>query len=158
MRYSNTHITGKRLTDGRINFVANAGYGQRDSKNCRRDGGNYRDSRNYRANNMTRPKFDPAALVNQPCIYHSREGKPATHTIADCHSLKEIEKARRAREDPNNNPPQDNGNGGGFGTAVGSLYTFTGLGTKREKKVLACAVPVNAVTQVDIPRILNWSK
>jgi hypothetical protein len=75
-------------------------------------------------------------------VFHSREGKPATHTTADCHSLKKIEKARCAREDPNNNPP----NGGAFGNEAGSLHTFIGLDTKREKKVLARVVTVNAVS------------
>lgn len=28
------------------------------------------------------------ALLNQPCVFHSREGKPATHTTTDYHSLK----------------------------------------------------------------------
>src|SRR4051812_10022375 len=110
----------------------------------RRDGGNYK----------AKPRFDPAALLNQPCAFHSREGKPAMHTTADCHSLKEIEKARRAREDPDNNPP----NGGKFGRIAGSLHTFTGLNTKREKKVIARAVTVNAVAQIDIPQFLNWSE
>src|SRR4051812_12866002 len=95
--------------------------------------------------------FDPATLLNQPCAFHSREGKPATHTTADCHTLKEIEKARRAREDPDNNPP----NGGKFGNVAGSLHTFTGFNTKREKKVITRAVAVNAVAQVDVPQFLN---
>ena len=151
MLYSNTRITSKRRGDGRVDFVANAGYSQRDLKNFRRDGGNYRDSGNYRANNTARPKFDPAALLNQPCVYHGREGKPATHTTADCHSLKEIAKARRAQDDPNNKPPRDNGNTGDFGNTVESLHTFTGIGTKREKKVLNRVVVVNAMSQVDVP-------
>ena len=40
MRYSNTRITGKRRTDGRVDFVANAGYGQRAPKSYRHDRGN----------------------------------------------------------------------------------------------------------------------
>ena len=110
---------------------------QCDSKSFRRDGGQRRDGGNYKA----KPRFDPAALLNQPCAYHSREGKPATHTTGDCHTLREIEKARRAREDPDNNPP----NGGKFGSVAGSLHTFTSLNMKREKKVIARAVAVNVV-------------
>lgn len=87
-------------------------------------------------------------------MFHSREGKPATHTTADCHSLREIEKAWRAQEDPNNHPP----NGGSLGKEVGSLQTFTGFSTKLEKKVIARAIVFNAVSQVDAPRLLNWSE
>lgn len=68
MRYSNTRLTGKRHGDGRVYFVANVGYGKRDLKNLHRDGGNYRDSGNYRASNTMKPKFDPAALLNQPYV------------------------------------------------------------------------------------------
>ena len=87
------------------------------------------------------------------CI--SQQGRKAYHAhYRRLHSLKEIEKARRAREDPENNPP----NGGKFGSVAGSLHTFIGFNTKREKKVIACAVAVNAVAQIDIPQFLNWSE
>src|SRR3954463_12795223 len=68
--------------------VANAGHAQREPKSFRRDGGQLRDGGNYKA----KPRFDPAALLNQPCAFHSREGNPATHTTADCHTLREIER------------------------------------------------------------------
>src|SRR3954466_15261785 len=128
LRYSNTRLTGKRRSDGRVDFVANAGHAQREPKSFHRDGGQCHDSGNYKA----KPRFDPAALLNQPCVFHSRDGKPATHMIADCHSLKEVEKARRAREDPNNCPAND----GAFDNYVGSLHTFTGFSTKNKKKVI----------------------
>src|SRR3954469_6147267 len=150
LRYSSTRLTGKRRSDVRVNFVANSGYAQREPKSFRRDGGQRRDGGNYKA----KPRFDPAALLNQPCVFHSREGKPATHTTVDCHSLKETEKARRAQGDRDDNPP----NGGKFGSVAGSLHTFTGFNMKREKKVLARAVAVNAVAQVDVPQFLNWSE
>ena len=41
---------------------------------------------------------------------------------------------------------------------AGSLHTFTGFNTKREKKVIARAVAVNAVAQVDVLQFLNWSE
>ena len=41
---------------------------------------------------------------------------------------------------------------------AGSLHTFTGFNTKREKKVITRAVAVNAVAQVDVPQFLNWSE
>src|SRR4051812_28755817 len=144
LRYSTTRLTGKRRSDGRVDFVANAGHAQREPKSFRRDGGNYK----------AKPRFDPATLLNQPCAFHSREGKPAMHTTADFHSLKEIEKARRAWEDPDNNPPNDRK----FGSVAGSLHTFIGFNTKHEKKVIARAVAVNAVAQVDVPHFLNWSE
>src|SRR3954464_3323370 len=40
LRYSNTRLTGKRRSDGRVDFVANAGHAQREPKSFRRDGGN----------------------------------------------------------------------------------------------------------------------
>jgi hypothetical protein len=43
-------------------------------------------------------RFDAHSLLDAPCIYHSREGKPSTHTTANFFSLKQIEKARRAKE------------------------------------------------------------
>ena len=36
-------------------------------------------------------------VADEPCVYHCREGFPCKHTIAECHSLKEIEKARRIK-------------------------------------------------------------
>ena len=130
--------------DGGPDFVANAGYSQRDSKITRRDGGGYRG-------NAPTKKFNANALLDVPCVYHNKDGKIANHTTADCYSLKEIEKARRAKAGNNGDQPKDNNNPGGFGNDAGSLHVFTGLGNRREKKVLHRAVAVNAVA-VDIPR------
>ena len=38
-------------------------------------------------------RFNTDSLLDQPCVYHSREGFPCKHTTAECHSLKEIKKA-----------------------------------------------------------------
>src|SRR3954468_8671616 len=39
LRYNNTRLTGKRRSDGRVDFVANAGHAQPEPKIFRRDGG-----------------------------------------------------------------------------------------------------------------------
>src|SRR3954468_20168764 len=49
LRYSNTRLTGKRHGDGRVDFVANAGYTPRERKSFRRDGGQRRNGGNYKA-------------------------------------------------------------------------------------------------------------
>src|SRR3954471_18653869 len=68
LRYSNSRLTGKRRGDGRVDFVANAGYAQRDPKSFRRHGRQRRDDGNYKA----KQRFDPTDLLNQPCVFHSR--------------------------------------------------------------------------------------
>src|SRR4051812_2894377 len=106
------------------------------------NGGQHRDGVNYRA----RPKFDPAALLNQPCAFHSRDGKPATHTTTDYHSLKEIEKARHAREDPNNNPP----NGGH--SATRPARSTPSLGSAPSTRISSSPAPsLSTRCAVDVP-------
>ncbi|KAK1663288.1 hypothetical protein QYE76_051447 [Lolium multiflorum] len=74
-----------------------------------------------------------------------------------------IEKARRAKEGNGGNQhkdrtkDQDQHKEDGFGRSAGSLHTFTGVGDRRDRKVLARAVAVNAVV-IDVPRWLNWSE
>jgi hypothetical protein len=102
-------------------------------------------------------------LLDAPCIYHSREGKPSNHTTGNCYSLKQIERARRAKEAHGGNQhkdrakDQDQSKEDGFGRSAGSLHTFTGVGDRRDRKVLTRAVAVHAVS-VDVPRWLNWSE
>ncbi|KAK1612001.1 hypothetical protein QYE76_035674 [Lolium multiflorum] len=57
-----------------------------------------RDNRDPREDRPPGKRFDVHSLLDASCIYHSREGKPSTHTTANCFSLKQIEKARRAKE------------------------------------------------------------
>jgi hypothetical protein len=82
---------------------------------------------------------------------------------ANCFSLKQIEKARRAKENnggnhkKDHNKDQDQPKEDRFGHSVGSLHTFTGVGDLRDKKVLTREVVVNAVV-ADVPRWLNWSE
>ena len=164
LRHSNTRVAGKRSSG--TDLVANTGYGsQRDPKSYRRDGGGYRGNNPANGENaaFAKPRADPNTMLSEPCILHSRPGRPATHTTAGCWTLKEVEKARREKEGnnpPPPPPPNNNNHGGpnGFGRAVGSLHTFTGIGSRREKKVLTRAVAVNAVTRVDVPRYLDWSE
>jgi hypothetical protein len=86
--YSNTRQTGgKRRGDYNSDLVANIDSARRDRKYSRQDS---------RGGNPPRPaakKFSAADLLDQPCTYHSREGKPANHTTTECISLREIEKA-----------------------------------------------------------------
>ncbi|KAK1608443.1 hypothetical protein QYE76_032116 [Lolium multiflorum] len=105
-------------------------------------------------------RFSAKKLLDAPCIYHSREGKPTTHTTANCFSLKLIEKALRAKENAggdqnkhqhhNTDKPKEDG----FSRDADSFHTFTGVGDRRDNKVLARAVAVNVVV-VDVPRWLN---
>src|SRR4051794_6149883 len=80
--------------------------------------------------------------MNQPCIFHSKEGFPSRHTTGQCQSLKEIEKVRRngnnnGNDNNSNNrgpdPPQARNDDPAFGREVGSLHTFIGLDNSREK-------------------------
>src|SRR3954470_23038223 len=158
MRYSNTRVSGtKRRNDYGPDLVASTNYSSRDNKSSRYSGNG----------NGARPvkKFNAVSAMNQPCIFHSKEGFPSRHTTGQCQSLKEIEKVRRNR---NNNNGDNNNNRGpdpqearnddpGFGREVGSLHTFIGLDNLREKKVLTRAVSVNAVT-TDTTRYLNLSE
>jgi hypothetical protein len=142
MHYSNTRQTGgKRRSDFGSDLVANANYCQHDRKSSRHE--------NTGGSRPTGKKFSAAALLDQPCAYHSREGKPTNHTTAECYSLKEMKGGGV-------DPDQERNTNPGFGHDVGAFHTFTGVDNRRERKVLACAIAVNAVA-IDIPRWLNWS-
>jgi hypothetical protein len=154
-RFGGRSSNSKRRADGgHTELVGNADYEQRDPKSFRRDNRAPRDE-------QPQPKrFDARSLLDAPCIYHSREGKPSTHTTGNCFSLKQIEKARRAKESNNGNQYKDRTKDhdqhkeDGFGRSVGSLHTFTGVGDRRDRKVLTRAVAVNAVV-LDVRRWLN---
>ncbi|KAK1698321.1 hypothetical protein QYE76_015018 [Lolium multiflorum] len=92
-RFAGRPNNGKRRGEGGHNeLVATTDYEQREPKSFRRD---------IRAPREDRPqpkRFDARSLLDAPCIYHSKEGKPANHTTGNCYSLKQIEKARRAKE------------------------------------------------------------
>ncbi|KAK1649430.1 hypothetical protein QYE76_067235 [Lolium multiflorum] len=158
-RFSGRSNNGKRRGEGGHNeLVANADYEQREPKSFRRDNRAPREDR-------PQPKrFDARSLLDAPCIYHSKEGKPSNHTTGNCYSLKQIEKARRAKENDGGNQHKDRAKdpdqhkGEGFGRSAGSLHTFTGVGDRRDRKVLARAVAVHAVILSDVPRWLNWSE
>jgi hypothetical protein len=81
----------------------------------------------------------------------------------NCFSLKQIEKVRRSKENgggeqnKDRHKDQDKPKEDGFGRSVGFLHTFTGAGDRRDKKVLARVVAINAIV-ADVPRWLNWSK
>jgi hypothetical protein len=110
---------GKRRSDYNSDLVTNVGPVLRDHKYSHQDG---------RGGNAPRPavkKFSTADLLDQPCTYYSREGKPANHTTAECLSLREIEKARRAKAGHGVDPAQErNSDPGNFGRDAGSLQTF----------------------------------
>src|SRR4051794_567814 len=160
MRYSNTRVSGtKRRNNYGSDLVASTNYSSRDKKSsCYSPSGN-----------GARPvkKFNAVSAMNQPCIFHSKEGFPSRHTTGQCQSLKEIEKVRRNGNnngnDNNNNtnkgpdPQQPHNDDPGFGREVGSLHPFIGLDNRREKKVLTRAVSVNTVT-TNTTRYLNWSE
>src|SRR3954447_20530415 len=98
MRYRNTRVSGtKRRNDYGLDLVATTNYSSRDNKS-----GRYSTS-----GNGARPmkKFDAVSAMNQPCIFHNKEGFPSRHTTGQCQSLKEIEKVRR---NGNNNNGNDN--------------------------------------------------
>src|SRR3954467_2908189 len=165
MCYSNTRVSGtKRRNDYGPDLVASTNYSSRDNKS----------SRYSASGNRARPvkKFDAVSAMNQPCIFHSKEGFPSRHTTGQCQSLKEIKKVRRNGNnngnDNNNNNNNNNNNRGpdpqqacnddpGFGREVGSLRTFIGLDNRRDKKVLTRAVSFNAVA-TDTTRYLNCSE
>ncbi|KAK1648903.1 hypothetical protein QYE76_066708 [Lolium multiflorum] len=158
-RFAGRSNSGKRRGEGGHNeLVATTDYEQREPKSFRRDPRAPREDR-------PQPKrFDARSLLDAPCIYHSKEGKPANHTTGNCYSLKQIERARRAKENNGGDQhkdrakDQDQHKGEGFGRSAGSLHTFTGVGDRRDRKVLARAVAVHAVILSDVPRWLNWSE
>jgi hypothetical protein len=158
LRYSNTHQTGKRRSDYSSDLVANTKYSPRDGK-ATRYGGN--DSTSRPAN-----KFNADSVLDQPCIYHSKPGAPCRHTTAECYLLREIERARRSKEGNGGNDRQggqDRNKGAdpaqdpGFGRDAGALHTFIGIDNRRDKKVLARVVTVNAVA-IDPTSFLNCSE
>ncbi|KAK1620613.1 hypothetical protein QYE76_026130 [Lolium multiflorum] len=158
-RFAGRSNSGKRRGEGGHNeLVATTDYEQREPKSFRRDPRAPREDR-------PQPKrFDARSLLDAPCIYHSKEGKPANHTTGNCYSLKQIERTRRAKENNGGDQhkdrakDQDQHKGEGFGRSAGSLHTFTGVGDRRDRKVLARAVAVHAVILSDVPRWLNWSE
>jgi hypothetical protein len=85
------------------------------------------------------------------------------HTTGNCFSPKQIEIARRSKENggggqnKDRNKDQDQPKDDSFGRSIGSLHTFTGVGDCRDKKVLTRAVAINAFI-ADVPRWLNWSE
>ncbi|KAK1693249.1 hypothetical protein QYE76_009946 [Lolium multiflorum] len=158
-RFAGRSNNGKRRGEGGHNeLVATTDYEQREPKSFRRD------TRAPREDRPQPKRFDARSLLDAPCIYHSKEGKPANHTTGNCYSLKQIERARRAKENDGGNQhkdrakDQDQHKGEGFGRSAGSLHTFTGVGDRRDRKVLARAVAVHAVILSDVPRWLNWSE
>ncbi|KAK1697063.1 hypothetical protein QYE76_013760 [Lolium multiflorum] len=158
-RFAGRPNSGKRRGEGGHNeLVATTDYEQREPKSFRRD------TRAPREDRPQPKRFDARSLLDAPCIYHSKEGKPANHTTGNCYSLKQIEKARRAKENNGGDQhkdrakDQDQHKGEGFGRSAGSLHTFTGVGDRRDRKVLARAVAVHAVILSDVPRWLNWSE
>jgi hypothetical protein len=157
LRYNNTRHTGK--CSGPSDLVANAGQtSPRDSKAFHRNGGSYHDGNmNYRGKNPNKPKFGPEAMLNEPCIMHSSPSHPVNHSTKDCHTLKEVERAR-----PKNlrvgDQPKDKNNGNDFGRDVSSLHTFTGTGDRHNKKKLNRVVAEHAVTSADVACYLDWSK
>ena len=103
MRYSNTRQTGgKKRNDYGSILVATANYTPRDGKSSR-----------YGSSGGNRPqkRFNADSLLDQPCVYHSREGFPCKHTTAECYSLKEIEKARRTKGNNGHNRNNDKNKG-----------------------------------------------
>jgi hypothetical protein len=158
-RFAGRSNNGKRRGEGGHNeLVATTDYEQREPKSFRRD------TRPPREDRPQPKRFDARSLLDAPRIYHSKEGKPANHTTGNCYSLKQIERARRAKENDGGNQhkerakDQDQHKGEGFGRSAGSLHTFTGVGDRRDRKVLARAVAVHAVILSDVPRWLNWSE
>ncbi|KAK1602291.1 hypothetical protein QYE76_008140 [Lolium multiflorum] len=158
-RFAGRSNNGKRRGEGGHNeLVATTDYEQREPKSFRRD------TRAPREDRPQPKRFDARSLLDAPCIYHSKEGKPSNHTTGNCYSLKQIEKARRAKENDGGNQHKDRAKdpdqhkGEGFGRSAGSLHTFTGVGDRRDRKVLARAVAVHAVILSDVPRWLNWSE
>jgi hypothetical protein len=88
-RFNSRPSNGKRRADGgHTEFVANTDYEQHDRKSSA--------ATTVRQGKTAPRRFDACSLLDAPCIYHSREGKPSMHTTANCFSLKQIEKARRA--------------------------------------------------------------
>jgi hypothetical protein len=116
-----------------------------------------------RRHHLPGKRFDPHSLLDAPCIYHSKEGKPSMHITRNCFSLKQIKKARRSKENgggdqnQDRHRDQDKSKEHGFGRSVGSVHTFTRVGDRRDKKVLARAVAANAVI-ADVPCWLKWSE
>jgi hypothetical protein len=101
-RFSMRPSNGKRRADGsNTEFVANTNYGQREPKYSRRDSCAPREDR------PPGKRFNPHSLLDALCIYHSRDDKPSTHTTANCFSLKQIEKARRAKENDGGDQNKD---------------------------------------------------
>ncbi|KAK1649768.1 hypothetical protein QYE76_067573 [Lolium multiflorum] len=139
-RFAGRSNNGKRRGEGGHNeLVATTDYEQREPKSFRRD------TRAPREDRPQPKRFDARSLLDAPCIYHSKEGKPANHTTGNCYSLKQIERARRAKENNGGDQhkdrakDQDQHKGEGFGRSAGSLHTFTGVGDRRDRKVLARA-------------------
>ncbi|KAK1679747.1 hypothetical protein QYE76_040595 [Lolium multiflorum] len=150
-RFAGRSNNGKRRGEGGHNeLVATTDYEQREPKSFRRD------TRAPREDRPQPKRFDARSLLDAPCIYHSKEGKPANHTTGNCYSLKQIERARRAKENDGGNQhkdrakDQDQHKGEGFGRSAGSLHTFR-VGDRRDRKVLARAVAVHAVILSDVP-------
>ncbi|KAK1678366.1 hypothetical protein QYE76_039214 [Lolium multiflorum] len=78
-RFAGRSNNGKRRGEGGHNeLVANADYEQREPKSFQHDN---------RAPQEDRPqpkRFDARSLLDAPCIYHSKEGKPSNHTTGNC--------------------------------------------------------------------------
>src|SRR3954470_6877373 len=99
MRYRNTRVSGiKRRNNYGPDLVATTNYSSCDNKS----------SRYSTSGNGACPvkKFDAVSAMNQPRIFHSKEGFPSRHTTDQCQSLKEIKKVRRNGN--NNNGNNDN--------------------------------------------------
>jgi hypothetical protein len=98
-------------------FVANASYDQCDPKYTRRD------DRGPREEHPLGKRFDVQRLLDVFCVYHNKEGKPARHTTANCFSLKQIEKARRAKEHGGGDQQKVHHKDQGKPTITGSVAT-----------------------------------
>ncbi|KAK1683293.1 hypothetical protein QYE76_044141 [Lolium multiflorum] len=92
-RFAGRSNNGKRRGEGGHNeLVATTDYEQREPKSFRRD------TRAPREDRPQPKRFDARSLLDAPCIYHSKEGKPANHTTGNCYSLKQIERPAAPRK------------------------------------------------------------
>ena len=92
-RSNGSRYNGKLRSDGHPDLVTTSGYDNR----ARDDGGfrgngksTRRDYHGNMDNSAPRPRFDANVLLHEPCTLHSRLDQPATHTTANCQTLKEI--------------------------------------------------------------------
>ena len=105
--------------------------------------------------NSTQKRLSAQEILQSPCWFHSKDGKPAGHTTSQCFAMKDIDRLRAGGKPNDKDAGQQPPAGNGFPEHKGALHTFVSFNSRREEKLIKRAVHA---TLPPVPQYLNWSE